>query len=292
MDDDVYSEYTPESSSSQESFILDDVVRALQHSVSVAGGHEYQFVGEPSNELRCSVCLCVFRDPHLTSCCGNHFCESCIHPIKRKSNTCPLCQQINFNSMLDKSLCRKVNELIIHCPNSEEGCKWTDELKGVQGHLDNVCEFVQVRCSLCRVFVFKGHLTKHKLVDCSKRKSTCQDCGYPGTWEAVTKHCLVCPFRVVPCPNKCDARKLKIGDLEEHLNTHCPIQTVACDFTFAGCEERRSRQDIGEHNDKKVAHHLSLLARKFVTELRKKDDEIDCLRAKLESLKSTFISSS
>ena len=279
------SEYTLDSESSQDSWIQGDALKLSKLSISNAGGHEYQFVEEPPKDLKCSICLSVLRDPHLTSCCGNHYCETCINLIKSESKPCPLCQKANFNSMLDKSLCRKVNELCIHCPNAQEGCKWTGDLKDVQKHLDGQCEFVQVRCFLCHTFVPKFHLAEHKTVACPKRKFSCEDCGYRDTWEVVTGgHRSVCPNCTLPCPNKCSIGKMKQKNMEEHLNTHCPLQTVHCDFQFAGCE-KRSQKDVGRHNDENIAYHLSLLAKKFHSELAKKDEEIKTLQATISKIK-------
>ena len=53
-------------------------------STDGSGGYDYEFVSEPPDELKCSVCLLVVRDPSLTSCCGKHFCQSCIHFLHQK----------------------------------------------------------------------------------------------------------------------------------------------------------------------------------------------------------------
>lgn len=277
-----WSEFTLDSDSSEDLWFQVHTQK-LSISGAGAGGHEYQFVEEPPKDLKCSICLSVLRDPHLTSCCGNHFCETCIDLIKGGSKPCPLCQQPDFNSMLDKSLCRKVNELCIHCPNSQEGCKWTGDLKDVQKHLDSQCKFVQVRCSLCRTFVPKIHFSEHMKVVCPKRKFSCEDCGYYSTWEFVTgEHRSVCVNRTLPCPNKCNMGNVKRRDMEEHLRTHCPLQTVPCDFQFAGCEQGKLKKDVGRHNDENIAYHLSLLAKKFHSELAKKDEEIERLQATIK----------
>jgi len=82
-------------------------------------GYDYGFVDDPSEEMRCPICLFVLREPHLTSCCGNHFCQSCISVIKKEGKACPLCQTNKFDVMLDKFFARKVNELKTKCPHSE-----------------------------------------------------------------------------------------------------------------------------------------------------------------------------
>ena len=264
----------------------DSSLKLSKLSISGAGGHDYQFVEEPPKDLKCSICLSVFRDPHLTSCCGNHYCQTCINLIQVESKPCPLCQQVDFNSMLDKGICRKVNELHVQCLNVQEGCQWTGELKSVQVHIDSQCEFVQVRCSLCLIFVLKTYLAEHKSIACPKRNISCEDCGYQSTWEVVTSgHRSVCPNRTLPCPNKCSIGNVKRKDMEEHLNTHCPLLTMPCDFQFAGCEELTQKKDAIKHNEENVVCHLSLLAKKFNSELSKKEEEIKSLQATIRNQK-------
>ena len=72
------------------------------------GGYDYEFVSDPPDELKCSICLSVLRDPSLTSCCGNHFCQSCISHIKNKGMPCPLCQEQDYTIMLDKLIIQRV----------------------------------------------------------------------------------------------------------------------------------------------------------------------------------------
>ena len=79
-------------------------------------GYENEFVDSIPDTLSCPVCLLPFRDPHLVSCCGAKFCESC---IGRAGQPCPLCKQ-EFTSLLDRSFQRKVLDLNVRCPKLEE----------------------------------------------------------------------------------------------------------------------------------------------------------------------------
>ena len=65
-------------------------------STEDSGGYDYEVVSDPPDELNCSICLSVLRDPSLTSCCGNHFCQSCISRIKSEGMPCPLCQEQDY----------------------------------------------------------------------------------------------------------------------------------------------------------------------------------------------------
>ena len=51
----------------------------------------------------CPVCLDILKDPYLTVCCGNHFCEPCIEAMKNSTNECPFCKVKPINGIVDKN---------------------------------------------------------------------------------------------------------------------------------------------------------------------------------------------
>ena len=82
------------------------------------GGHDLDFVQEPDEQYVCPVCLLVLRDPHLTGCCGHHYCQSCVQRLKRDKTPCPLCKEADFHTFLDKFILRKINELKVRLKHS------------------------------------------------------------------------------------------------------------------------------------------------------------------------------
>ncbi len=54
---------------------------------------EYNFVTEPSDSLKCSVCLDVAKDPKQHEDCGKLFCTDCIQ--KNGDGPCPNCRAEN-----------------------------------------------------------------------------------------------------------------------------------------------------------------------------------------------------
>ena len=119
------------------------------------GGYDYEFVNPPPKSLECSVCLLTLRDPHVISCCGYEFCQVCIERVQRDSKPCPLCNEQDFSTMLQKKIVREVNALVIRCPQKELGCEWEGELGQLQRHLNpgagvssaEGCEFFIVECA-------------------------------------------------------------------------------------------------------------------------------------------------
>ena len=39
---------------------------------------EYKFVKELPDDYQCMICTKVLNEPHLTDCCGQHFCQACL----------------------------------------------------------------------------------------------------------------------------------------------------------------------------------------------------------------------
>ena len=127
-------------------------VMVEKRSEPVYGGYDYEFVGKLSDRLNCNICTKVLRDPHLTVCCGQHFCESCLNKwfTRQGKGICPHCRADGeaFNHVIDKSVRSEVIQLKIRCSNHGEGCQWTGELGALKKHLesDTGCDCVMVEC--------------------------------------------------------------------------------------------------------------------------------------------------
>ena len=243
------------------------------------GGYDYEFVSNPLDELTCSICLSVLRDPNLTSCCGNHFCQSCISHIKNKRNQCPLCQEPDFTVMLDKFFARRVNELKIKCPNSSQGCEWVGELGRIGKHLDVSCSFVKVICDYCHSEDILRHvLADHKKV-CPARPYSCEYCGHRDKWEFITMvHHIRCEKYPMECPNKCGIGRIQRQQLNKHVHEECTLEEIGCEFEYAGCQVHQPRKNMTLHLSENVSSHLGMVASHFQKKLVEKDEMIDELR--------------
>ena len=135
----------------------------------VAGGYQAEFVDSISDTLSCSICFLPFRDPHLVSCCGAKFCETCIGRVKAAGQPCPLCKQ-EFNTMLDRSMQRKVLELNVCCSGKQDGCQWVGELRQVVNHEREECEWAVVGCSYqCGAYLPRRLMAEHEHDMCPQR---------------------------------------------------------------------------------------------------------------------------
>ena len=228
------------------------------------GGYKCEFIQPVSEDLKCALCRYVARDPHLTSCCGEHYCQVCITPALEGKKPCPSCEQAEFTTILDKRDWKKIQALEACCMMKDRGCEWTGKLEGLGAHLDvdtGDCEYVDVKCTNeCDQPVEKRNLQTHLSNSCPKREFTCQYCNFKATYEIVSNdHWPQCSFYPVPCPNACGIQAIERGDVEAHL-LQCPLEEVECDFIHTGCGTKLPRQDMEKHVEESTQKHMALMS--------------------------------
>lgn len=259
---------------------------------------ELSFLERPPEEATCPICLQVYEDPVLTSCCGNHFCLTCMKELKLEQRPCPLCNIQEFTTMLDKHFGRQVNELLVWCTNKEIGCPWQGPVYQLRRHLDpssGSCQFMRVSCPyLCGESYKATEMEGHKKV-CPQRPYFCKYCGCKGTFEGMRmKHWSVCEKYPVPCPNNCGLLDIPRGMLNKHLEDECGQNIQKCEFAYAGCTGSHKGTSMSEHLADNLQEHLHLVSNHclrlsqslqlqsfFEKEMKAKDEEIQSLELKL-----------
>ena len=190
------------------------------------GGLEYNFVSAPPDHLKCSICLHVLNDPHLTSCCGQHFCYSCITIALQKSRACPLCAK-PFTIFRAQNTNRQVNALRVKCTQEAAGCEWSGELRKLADHFrDSHSGYVRVQCSKCGEHVQQRLFPQHRDLLCLFRVYDCNYCKrYVATYKEVKEqHWPKCDYFPVPCPNDCPTGSVPRNRLMTHLKNECKIK--------------------------------------------------------------------
>ena len=227
-------------------------------------GYQCQFV-DSVEDYECPLCLHVTREPVLTSCCGQHFCQVCVSKILIDNKPCPYCKSTGFSIFFDKKQKRRVLALKVHCDKRAEGCQWVGNLGELENHLGENCRFIEVNCpNKCRLAILRQLLAEHQANDCPNRPHSCQYCQLKATYKEIQdNHLPVCPKYPVSCLNECGVSPLERDQLEDHLR-ECPLQLVECELREMGCEEMVKRKDLVRHMEEGTQKHLTLMASKYL----------------------------
>ena len=231
--------------------------------------HDFNFVTLPSKDFNCPICQSVLQEPFLTTCCGGHFCETCVQKVKKQNGECPLCKERPLNAVIDKYFKRQMGQLMVHCPQQE--CKWTGELGKVNEHLATGqpagdCQYVNVKCPLsCGLEILRKLLDSHVTNDCAYRSHSCQYCDFKSTHlEVTTQHKDVCLNYPCTCPNSCSPTIIKRYRMSEHL-AQCPEQEIPCTFLETGCTKVMYRKQLQEHLETNIIEHQILTCKALST---------------------------
>lgn len=226
---------------------------------------KYSFVEEPPEDFMCMICAKLLTEPHVTECCGQHFCQSCLGKWfeRQGKKICPHCRSETFTHILYLPLKRKIQALKVFCPNKKYGCGATVSVSDFKGHVE-ACDFATVICELgCRTSMLKKDLKQHSTNKCPKRKVNCQYCRKEDSYDFITgQHTEICDEYPTHCPRGCVSGTIKRKDLKRHADV-CMLEDVQCPFYDAGCKAQTRRKDLREHLQQNQLDHLSQLVAEF-----------------------------
>ena len=256
-------------------------------------GFECEFIDKPKElQTECPICLHILRDPYQATCCGYIYCHSCIERVREASKPCPACNSTEFSIFPDKRLHKSLYSFKVWCNHKSNGCNWSGELRDISNHLNQEpsyerrlvgCDFMSIECSQCGEFIQRASLKNHETTLCQYRDYTCEHCKkVSGKYKNIIEnHQPECPLQLLPCPNKC-GEKIERQNLEDHVKTECklrPPDKMACEFSFAGCTEMVTPDEMEKHLKEGVHDHLNLVAtshlslRERLIELQRHFDE-------------------
>lgn len=222
---------------------------------------EFQFVKDLAEDYQCLVCAKVLEEPHLTDCCGQHFCRACLEQWfqKKQKKICPHCRSTTFSHMRSLPLKRKIDALEVYCPNKKEGCAEIVKLEALNDHKSG-CGFARVLCpQRCGQWILCKDLLQHCRSECSLRMIKCKYCGKEDCYVTITgAHMAVCEEYPVRCPRGCGTQlEIRRKNLAEHAQV-CPLETVQCPFSEVGCSITVLRKDLGRHMESSfsIQQHL------------------------------------
>ncbi len=200
----------------------------------------YTFVENILERYKCLICQDLQDQPVLVSCCGQHFCESCLNQwIATRGQKCPHCQATGITHIVNKQQVRDINDLKVYCSNKSKGCKWVGTMGTLDKHigverttkakkgskpekklpgaiyplvdllapaivepLANTCQFQEVLCpKKCKKMISRRSLSEHLKRNCLCRDYSCEHCREKGTYHTITGEC----GDFGPCRRHCDS---------------------------------------------------------------------------------------
>ena len=225
---------------------------------------DYDFVEGPSQDFFCPVTLELLLEPQLTSCCGHHLSREAATRLQREGKVCPMCNEQEWNSMLDKFHRRRVHELRVRCPHKVDECDWVGEVKELKRHVES----------------------------CVKRPWECKYCGLKCTYgEGEGKHWATCREFPEPCPNRCELGSVERCNVEQHRSV-CTLEPVSCEMKEFGCSAVVPRKELATHMRESELQHLTAmtmlnlrLSRQLQQDSAAKDRKIEQLQQELKEMK-------
>lgn len=263
-----------------------------RESAEVVGDPDNLFLRDPPQDYCCQICMKVLTEPHVTECCGQHFCKACLEKWFDKNpgeRICPHCREANFVHILYKPLQRKINELEIRCSNMTLGCEVTLKLGDLGSHLSATnpsgCGYVSIPCpNECGMKVIRNGMGWHVEGECAKREESCPDCGVRMLYDRLAAHYEICEEVRVSCLRNC-GRVFRRGDQKIHEN-ECPELPVKCPFYDAGCHIQLVRKNLDEHVEKSNTAHFMKFIAAMKSDVASLKAENEAMKSHVESLKA------
>ena len=209
-------------------------------------GYEYDPVDNVPDRLLCQICQLPCRDPHRSVFCGHVFCKSELDQHQLREESCPQCFNKDFICYVDKLLQREINELLIYCPNKNDGCSWSGEIARIDDHVKK-CE---ISCSKCKQIVYFSAMKSHLDTECP---CYCPYCDITAEREVISsEHKEKCCKFPITCPNDCGVEDIPRDNMDEHKK-ECPLEIVQCEYL---CGAVIARNEVDWHNKANILYHI------------------------------------
>lgn len=252
------------------------------------------YVSKYDDNLVCPICRCPLVDPVLLMDCDHCFCRECIRqtwttysPLGPKGD-CPTCRmpaKLGPRASTSKILVNILDDLVVKCPKSENGCKSEIKRGEVQDHITIYCGYAMVECkdSGCGQSVRR----KDYELGCLHYNVSCESCqqNMPKA-ELETHWQLQCPDRQIKC-DLCSSL-IYYRDREEHRKEACPAVNVPCPGAPLGCTNKSRRAHLDIHVKGCVLAKLGPVLDAQKQRLDEQESAQKLINRKLEILETGF----
>ena len=154
---------------------------AFCSSVVKYGYEDCRFEKDVDENLHCSICYNVLKEPRMCRNNEHLFCLDCItEHLRVNSQTCPECNEHLSVDTLRRA--RVINNFLsklkINCDHASRGCPEFTCLEELRTHVVT-CGYAPVLCSNaeCGMEINKQDKVRHETEVCEYRRVKCHDCG-------------------------------------------------------------------------------------------------------------------
>ncbi|EDW39636.1 GL15107 [Drosophila persimilis] len=131
---------------------------------------------------------------------------------------------------------------LVFCIHHKQGCKWSDELRKLKGHL-NACKHDATQCpNKCGAQIPRIMMTDHLQYTCTMRRTRCEFCQSEFSGAGLEEHNGSCGQEPVYCEAKCGQRVLR-GRMTLHKSKDCAKRLRRC----AHCQREFSADTLPLH---------------------------------------------
>ncbi|XP_043721800.1 uncharacterized protein LOC122669176 [Telopea speciosissima] len=109
----------------------------------------------------------------------------------------------------------------------------------------------------CKMKFYTAEELAEHSCKCMFRSTTCtnEGCSYNFCAVHLEKHDAVCPYKVLPCEQKC-SESIARREMDRHCITVCPMKLVNCPFYLVGCQYSIPLCGIDKHCSEFLHSHL------------------------------------
>lgn len=255
------------------------------------------YVSPYDDNLMCPICRCPFVEPVVLAECDHCFCRDCIrqcwnnrrdyNPLGPRGD-CPTCRtpaKLGPRNATSRVLVNIVEDLVVKCPKSDEGCKAEVKRGEVADHVGIYCGYALVECvgEDCELPVRRKDAAQgclHYGVSCASCQKELQKWKLDAHWQNE------CPDRQI----QCDLCKTLVfyRELEEHSKRTCPAISVPCPGAGLGCTARSKRGELEAHTKDCTLAKLAPVMEKQQQRFDEQEAAQKQMSRKLEVLENGF----
>ncbi|XP_048518966.1 TNF receptor-associated factor 4 isoform X3 [Dendroctonus ponderosae] len=143
------------------------------------------------------------------------------------SNCASLTEVSHIYASEDPDSEKAIMSSVVYCIHHKDGCKWSDELRKLKGHL-NTCKHDALPCtSKCGAQIPRVLMEDHLKYTCPQRRTRCEFCAKEFSGHGLESHAGHCGAEPLYCENKCGV-KMPRRLLSQHKAGDCAKRLLPC----------------------------------------------------------------